>query len=255
MVELFVELIVKVQSLPIIVAYNDKNRLKGENLMVNRGSEESNQRQWYPQLPEGFENNNQQRHGGPQPGMPGFQPGYGGQQPGMPGFQPGHGGQQPGMPGFPPGHGGQQPGRPGFPPGHGGPQHGGPGFPPGHGGQQPGRPGFPPGHGGPQHGGPGFPPGHGGPPGQHQGNQAPTSAPPNMTPEYPTHQAFAIDPGAIAGCMYRFTYVWLSRRQGFWFYPVFVGRTSIAGYRWNNRRRRWEYTGLDLNNIDKFTCF
>lgn len=214
--------------------------------MVNRGSEDSNRQQWYPQLPEGYENNNQQRHMGPQHGMPGFPPGHGGPQHGMPGFPPGHGGQQPGMPGFPPGHG-----RP--------PQHGGPGFPPGHGGQQPGRPGFPPGHGGPgpgrpPHGGPGFPPGHGGP-GQHPGNQAPTSPPPNMTPEYPTHQAFAVDPGAIAGCMYRFTYVWLSRRQGFWFYPVFVGRTSVAGYRWNSRRRRWEYTGIDLNNINKFTCF
>ena len=93
------------------------------------------------------------------------------------------------------------------------------------------------------------------PPGQQQGNQAPTSAPPNRTPDYPSQQLFAVDPGAIRGCMYRFTFIWLSRRQGFWFYPVFVGRTSVAGYRWNNRRRRWEYTGIDLNNIDKFTCF
>ena len=214
--------------------------------MVNRGSEEFNQQQWYPQLPEGYENVNQQRQGWPQPGGPGFQPGFGGQQPSMPGFPPGFVGQRPGMPGFPPGFGGQQPGRPGFPPGQGGQQPGMPGFPPGFGGQQPGRPGFPPGQGGQQ-------PGR--PPGQQQGNQAPTSAPPNRTPEYPSQQLFAVDPGAIRGCLHRFTFIWLSRRQGFWFYPVFVGRTSVAGYRWNNRRRRWEYTGIDLNNIDKFTCF
>lgn len=85
-------------------------------------------------------------------------------------------------------------------------------------------------------------------------NQPPQSPPPSWTPEYQNIQTFAIDPGAISGCLYRFTYVWLSRRQGFWFYPVFVGRTSIAGYRWNSRRHRWEYIGLDLKQINSFTC-
>lgn len=120
--------------------------------------------------------------------------------------------------------------------------------------------GFPPSYGRPSQSFPSFP-GHGGGPSpsfppsqQHGGNIAPQGPPPEWTPEYPAMQAFAIDPGAIAGCMYRFTYVWLSRRQGFWFFPVFVGPRSVAGYRWNSRRRRWEYTGIDLNQINSFTC-
>ncbi|KXH79330.1 hypothetical protein AU377_11780 [Sporosarcina sp. HYO08] len=146
-------------------------------------------------------------------------------------------------------------GGPGFGPPHGGPEfgppmHGGPGFGPPHGG---------PGFGPPMHGGPGFGPPHGGHgQGGHGGHgqhaQPPSSPPPFHTPSFPTHQTFAVDPGAIRGCLYRFTYVWLSRRNGFWFYPVFVGRRSVAGYRWNSRRRRWEYTGIDLNQIIRFTC-
>lgn len=97
-------------------------------------------------------------------------------------------------------------------------------------------------------------PGHWDPPSQQQPH-APTTPPPQMTPSYPTHQAFAVDPGAIRGCLYRMTYIWLSRRQGFWFYPVFVGRTSVAGYRWHQRQRRWSYTGFDLDRINQFTCF
>jgi hypothetical protein len=116
-----------------------------------------------------------------------------------------------------------------------------------------GPPGFPPGGGFPGQGGPGFPPG-GGFPGQPPRQQGPSSPPPQYTPQYPSQQLFAVDPGAIAGCLYRFTFVWLSRRQGFWFYPVFVGRRSVAGYRWRNRQRRWEYIGLDLNQIQSFTC-
>lgn len=126
---------------------------------------------------------------------------------------------------------------------------------------QGGRPGFWPPFGGPSQGFPGFP----GFPGQNQqpsfppnqqpgGNTAPQGPPPSWTPEYPEIQARAVDPGAIAGCMFRMTYVWLSRRQGFWFFPVFVGPRSVAGYRWNSRRRRWEYTGIDLNQINSFTC-
>ncbi|WP_245698359.1 hypothetical protein [Sporosarcina ureilytica] len=209
--------------------------------MVNSNSGQNNEQYWYPRLPEGYDGNTREQLGGPIP-MPSINPsgyptGYGWPTYEMPSSHPGFTAQRPshGMPGFPPGHGGM----PGFPPGHN-------------------MPGFPPGHGGPSHGMPGFPPGHGNqpgrPPGQHGSNQAPQSAPPSWTPEYPSHQLFAVDPGAISRCLYRFTFVWLSRRQGFWFYPVFVGRTSVAGYRWNSRRRRWEYTGLDLNNINSFTC-
>lgn len=109
----------------------------------------------------------------------------------------------------------------------------------------PGTPGFPSGSGYP--GPPGFP----GQPGQ---SGAPVSAPPNQIPAYPEFQAFAVDPGAISGCLYRFTYVWTSRFRGFWFYPTFVGRNSVAGFRWNSNRFRWEYVGIDLQRIDAFRC-
>lgn len=123
------------------------------------------------------------------------------------------------------------PGMPGFPGSSGFPQQ--PNFP----GQQPGRPG-----------------GNQGSP--NQGGQAavPSTPPPNQVPSYPEFQTFAVDPGAIAGCLYRFTYVWTSRRNGFWFYPTFVGRQSVAGFQWNVRRFRWEYIGIDLQRIDQFRC-
>lgn len=117
-----------------------------------------------------------------------------------------------------------------------------------------GPPGFPGGPGG-FPGGPGGPGGFpGGGPGGFPGQQSgpPSSPPPGFTPQQPQFQTFAIDPGAIRGCLFRFTYVWL-RRDSFWFYPTFVGRNSVAGFRW--RRNRWVYFGIDLDQIQSFQCF
>lgn len=134
------------------------------------------------------------------------------------------------------------------------PGQGGGGFPGGPGGFPGGGP-FPGGPGGFPGGGP-FPggPGSGSSPGGGGGQQAgpPTSPPPNFTPEQSQFQTFAVDPGGIRRCLFRFTYIWL-RRGGFWFYPTFVGRTSIAGYRWSGFR--WVYFGIDLNQIQSFQCF
>jgi hypothetical protein len=123
--------------------------------------------------------------------------------------------------------GGQQPGF--QPPPFGGGQQ--PGFqpPPFGGGQQ----GFPPFGGGAQEGGP------------------PSSPPPSYTPQE-SPSLYAVDPGAIRGCLYRFTYVWLNNGSSFWFYPTYVGRDSIAGYRW--RGFRWVYYGTDLRRIRSFRC-
>jgi len=108
-----------------------------------------------------------------------------------------------------------------------------------------GQPGFP---------GPGpFPGGgHGG--GTGGGNQeaAPTSPPPSFIPQQNPFQTKAIDPGAIRGCLFRFTYIWL-RRDSFWFYPTFIGRNSISGFRWNGFR--WVLFGTNLNRIESFQCF
>ncbi|WP_425453870.1 hypothetical protein [Oceanobacillus arenosus] len=186
--------------------------------------------------------------GGDFPGQPGGSPGvpsegFSGQSSGDPRF-PGGGfpGQPGGGPGFP---GGGFPGQPG-----GGPGFPGGGFP----GQPSGGPGFPSGGfpGGPGGQFPGQPDGPGGFPGGQQSGGAPTTPPPNFTPQQSQFQTFAVDPGAIRGCLFRFTYIWL-RRDAFWFYPTFVGRTSIAGFRWNGFR--WVFFGIDLNQIQSFQCF
>ncbi|MDY0395208.1 hypothetical protein ACFSMW_12505 [Virgibacillus halophilus] len=127
-------------------------------------------------------------------------------------------------------------------------------------GQQFGPPSSPPGMPGPDmsnHGqfpGWGPPSQHGGPHDGQQGQQAgpPNTPPPSFVPQQTHFQTFAVDPGAIRMCRFRFTYVWL-HNQSFWFYPTFIGRNSIAGFRW--RHNRWVYFGIDLNQIVSFQCF
>ncbi|WP_342768274.1 transporter [Cohnella lupini] len=91
--------------------------------------------------------------------------------------------------------------------------------------------------------------------GQQGGLEPPTSPPPQFVPQQPlaSAQALAIDPGAISRCLFRNTYIWPQNGAGFWFYPVFVGRTSISGFRWNGFF--WMFSGFDLQRIDSFTCF
>lgn len=104
-----------------------------------------------------------------------------------------------------------------------------------------------------QHHGGGFPP-QGPPPfgGGGGGQQiSPPGPPPSFTPSQGV-QTFAVDAGAIQGCLFRFTYVWL-RRDAFWFFPTFIGRRSVSGFRWNGRR--WAYYGIDLRHIQSFQCF
>ncbi|NMA34055.1 MAG: hypothetical protein GX940_05840 [Clostridiaceae bacterium] len=121
-----------------------------------------------------------------------------------------------------------------FPPGQG------PGFfPPGQG------PGSPPGQG------PGFPPGQG------PGTGPPPGRPPAFVPQQAQAQqttgVFAVDPGSIRRCMFRYVYIWLDNGQQFWAWLIFVGRNSVAGWRWIGFR--WVYFGIDLNRIASFICF
>jgi hypothetical protein len=99
---------------------------------------------------------------------------------------------------------------------------------------------------------PGLPFQPGGPPDGVPSPIAPTSPPPSFTPTQ-QFQAYAVDPGAIQGCLYRFTYIWLDGYQSFWFFPTFVGLRSVSGYRWTGYR--WVYYGVDLRRIDSFQCF
>ncbi|OCA89153.1 hypothetical protein [Pseudobacillus wudalianchiensis] len=93
------------------------------------------------------------------------------------------------------------------------------------------------------------------PGGGQQAGGPPSSPPPAFTPQLQQGaiSPLAVDPGAIRGCLFRYTYVWLENGQNFWFYPIFVGRTSIAGWRWQNWR--WVYFGTDLRRIRSFQCF
>lgn len=122
---------------------------------------------------------------------------------------------------------------------HGG-QYGPPPGPPF--GPPPGRPPGPP------FGSPPGPPGQ--PPGQMGG--PPTAPPPAFMPPEQEVGVFAVDPGGIRGCLYRNTFIRLTNGQRFWYYPTFVGRTSVAGYRWTGFR--WVYFGIDLRRISSFQC-
>ncbi|WP_181833086.1 hypothetical protein [Bacillus taeanensis] len=110
-------------------------------------------------------------------------------------------------------------------------------------------PPFPPSHGG--HGHPSSPPYNSGSSSHQSG--APTSPPPNFTPQQSSAGLMAVDPGAISGCLHRYTYVWMQGWESFWFYPTYVGRRSVSGYRWTGFM--WVYYGVDLKRIKSFQCF
>lgn len=81
----------------------------------------------------------------------------------------------------------------------------------------------------------------------------PSGPPPGYTPSLPTGPGvYRVDPGALAPCLFKFTYLWLTNGDSFWAYLIFVGRTSAAG--WRYQRNRWVYFGVDLDRIRSFTC-
>ncbi|WP_428912373.1 hypothetical protein [Niallia sp. Krafla_26] len=105
---------------------------------------------------------------------------------------------------------------------------------------------------GPPPGPPGFP-GQGG--GQGAQSGPPSAPPPTFVPAQTQQQqagTFAVDPGSIRGCLFRYTYIWLRNREQFWFYPTFVGRTSVSGWRWTGYR--WVFFGTSLRQVQSFTC-
>jgi hypothetical protein len=86
-------------------------------------------------------------------------------------------------------------------------------------------------------------------------DRPPSGPPPTYTPQRPRPQGIgiqAVDPGAIRPCTFRYVYIWLRNGRQFWAYLVFVGRNSVAGWRWNGFR--WVYFGVDLRRIDSFVC-
>ncbi len=120
---------------------------------------------------------------------------------------------------------------------------------------QPGGPPFGQPGGGPPFGQPGGGPPFG-PPGGGAGSGPPSGPPPSFIPSQAAAQqgatVFAINPGAIRPCVFRFVYLWLDNGQQFWAWLVFVGSRSVAGWRWLGFR--WVYFGVDLERIQSFVC-
>lgn len=113
---------------------------------------------------------------------------------------------------------------------------------------------------GPPFGGPGGGPsgGPGGPGGPGAGSRPPSSPPPSFAPQKSQAQTFgatpyAVSPGSIRPCLFRFVYIWPRRGRGFWAWLIRVDRRSVSGWRWNGRR--WVYFGMDLRQIESFQCF
>jgi len=102
--------------------------------------------------------------------------------------------------------------------------------------------------------------------------EMPRMAPPSFTPEAPQMDQrqmgrqgqqfgygpqfgpeFAVRPRDLRNCMFRFTYFWLFNGNNFWFYPTYVDRQAVQGFRW--RRNRWEFDRINLRRIFFFRCF
>jgi len=85
----------------------------------------------------------------------------------------------------------------------------------------------------------------------------PSGPPPSFVPQQAQAQGgvgvFAVDPGAIRPCTFRFVYIWLTTGERFWAWLVFVGPRSAAGWRWSGFR--WIYFGVDLRSIESFVCY
>ncbi|KNY28883.1 hypothetical protein [Pseudobacteroides cellulosolvens] len=97
-----------------------------------------------------------------------------------------------------------------------------------------------------------------GPPSMMQGgaSRPPSGPPPSFVPQQSQTQGvgiFAVDPGAIRPCTFRYIYIWLNTGESFWAWLVYVGRRSAAGWRWTGFR--WIYFGVDLRNIESFVCY
>ena len=97
---------------------------------------------------------------------------------------------------------------------------------------------------------------------------APSMPPPNFTPEMPRSgaQPFSEDGNLtetfrgggdpfrdLRRCLNRFTFIWLTNGNSYWFYPVFVRRHQVEGFRWRNGR--WFYDRINLRRILFFRCF
>ena len=78
---------------------------------------------------------------------------------------------------------------------------------------------------------------------------APRSAPPSYTPA-PSSRHRQVDSAALSSCMFTNTYIWLKNGQSFWFFPTFVGRRTVSGFRWAHHR--WVFVSFNINDMEAF---
>jgi hypothetical protein len=100
--------------------------------------------------------------------------------------------------------------------------------------------------------------------------EGPSMPPPNFIPQAPEIERMPmgeapaefgvpygrgrqVGPRELRRCINRFTYIWLINGSNFWFYPTYVDRQFLMGFRW--RRNRWEFDRINVNRIIFFRCF
>ena len=93
------------------------------------------------------------------------------------------------------------------------------------------------------------PEGYFGPP---TGGPSPTPmvAPPAFSPPIPAWQQ---GPSGMRNCLFRNTYIWLRNGNSLWFFPTFVSRSIIVGYRWS--AFGWIYHVINPNSVRSYQCF
>lgn len=94
---------------------------------------------------------------------------------------------------------------------------------------------------------------------------APKSPPPNYIPSKNSVgvqsfssiggdiQTAAVSSNSIRFCIYKYTYIWQRNGRSYWIFLLNVDKRSISGFRWTGRY--WIYFGIDLRQIDAFTCY
>ena len=114
---------------------------------------------------------------------------------------------------------------------------------------RPSGPDFTPGCRPPNHGPgsrPPMPPGAG--PGPME--PGPKMAPPNFVPPAPAMHGGT---GGLRFCLRRNTYIWLNNGDNFWFFPTFISRDTMFGFRWWGFG--WVFQRVNINRIHSFQCF
>ncbi|AWE08511.1 hypothetical protein DCE79_14530 [Lysinibacillus sp. 2017] len=124
---------------------------------------------------------------------------------------------------------------------------------------QPFNPFFPPSFDGPgsfpmnppPFGSPGAPPMNN--PQQPGGNTPmPPGPPPAFSPAM-TMSGSQTGSSGISRCIYRNTFIWQRNGNSFWFFPTFVSRNVILGFRWG--RFGWTFSTINRDSILTFQCF